>query len=565
MSTGHGHPHSHFPNIQGAQAMGNSHPDQRPTLPRLGHDLTDPVDDYPVVRLVLEPRHFVAARGVIPDRSQEQHSRPRRRIGNPGEQITGDNGVGGDHHLGSPVHYIAPGHRIHLVPDTTQNPTPPPEDPIADDETADEGTADDLESWAISLDPTEPADAGRPESTLYGEQQAPEHRYVVARSWTDTPQESPATPVTQDPPSGRGRFWRMAGVVMLAALVGAATAAGVLLLLDDGGQDDGSNVTVVERVATEILSPADSGTTAAAVARRVLPSIVTVQVRSSDVGAFVADGSGSGVVLSSDGLLITNHHVVDDAQQVHVIFADGRTYDAEIVGVDERTDLAVLRIAADGLTAVEIGSTRAMAVGDTAIAIGSPLGLQGGPSVTVGVISAFERKVQVGIDDRLFGMLQTDAPITRGSSGGALVDDQGRLIGITTAIGVSDVGAEGLGFAIPIDLVTRITDDIIEFGEARHAFLGVSGSTFFTEAQDGATIPAGVAIATVFDDTAAAMAGIEAGDVMLSVNGVPVTTMEQLVTTIRLYRVDQVIDVVLTRDDTELTISVTLMERPEGV
>jgi len=441
------------------------------------------------------------------------------------------------------------------VSDTTEYPTLPPEDSPVE-----AGNGPDPDQWAISMDP---ADAlGEPPAPE--KQSAPEHRYVVARSWTDTPPESPSPMAAHGPPTHRGRFWRMAGVVTLAALVGAASATGISLILDDTSAES-SNVTIVERVATEILSPAESGTTAAAVARVVLPSIVTVQVRSGDVGAFIADGSGSGVVLTTEGLLITNHHVVDEAQQVHVIFADGRTYDAEIVGSDARTDIAVLRITGANLTAIEIGSTTAMAIGDTAIAIGSPLGLAGGPSVTVGVISAFERSVQTGIDDKLFGMLQTDAPITRGSSGGALVDDQGRLIGITTAIGVSDVGAEGLGFAIPIELVTRIADDLIEFGEARHAFLGVSGSTFFTEIEDGATIPAGVAVASVFDDTAAAIAGVETNDIILSVNGAPVMTMEQLVTTIRLYRVDQVVDLVVSRDDAELTISVTLLERPEGV
>lgn len=465
----------------------------------------------------------------------------------------------GDFDLRAPVRYITSGHRIHVVSDTTEYPTLPPEDSPVE-----AGDGPDPDQWAISMDPADALDDGPGEPSAPEEQSAPEHRYVVARSWTDTPAESPFPVTAHGPPTHRGRFWRMAGVVTLAALVGAAAATGIFLILDDASAES-SNVTIVERVATEILSPAESGTTAAAVARVVLPSIVTVQVRSGDVGAFVAEGSGSGVVLTTDGLLITNHHVVDEAQQVHVIFADGRTYDAEIVGSDARTDIAVLRIAGADLTAVEIGSTTAMAIGDTAIAIGSPLGLAGGPSVTVGVISAFERRVQTGIDDELFGMLQTDAPITRGSSGGALVDDQGRLIGITTAIGVSDVGAEGLGFAIPIELVTRITDDLIEFGEARHAFLGVSGSTFFTGAEDGATIPAGVAVASVFDDTAAAIAGVETNDIILSVNGAPVMTMEQLVTTIRLYRVDQVVDLVVTRGDAELTISVTLLERPEGV
>jgi S1-C subfamily serine protease len=248
-----------------------------------------------------------------------------------------------------------------------------------------------------------------------------------------------------------------------------------------------------------------------------------------------------------------------------VVFADGRTYGGEILGEDALTDLAVIQIQASGLTAIEMGSTESMAIGDTAIAIGSPLGLEGGPSVTVGVISAFGRRVQTSIDEELYGMLQTDAPITRGSSGGALVDSQGRLIAITSAIGISDVGAEGLGFAIPIELVRRITDDLIEFGVARHAFLGVTGSTFFIEATDGATVPAGVAVASVFDDTAAQLAGIEAGDVLISVDDKPVTTMEQLVTVVRLYRVDEAIDIVVERDGEEITILVTLLERPEGV
>lgn len=400
---------------------------------------------------------------------------------------------------------------------------------------------------------------------------APEARYVVTRTWAgDTEparyrREEPAQPAAPRPERSGTGLWRTAMVAILAAVVGAASAIGVFFLLDRDGSGEATPATVIERVSTEILTPEDGGSVAAAVARRVLPSIVTIQVRSSDVGAFIPDGSGSGVVLSTDGLLITNQHVVEGALQVKAVFADGRAYDAEILGTDALTDLAILRIEAQGLTAIELGASSELAVGDTAIAIGSPLGLEGGPSVTVGVVSAFERRVQTSIDEELFGMLQTDAPITRGSSGGALVDDHGRLIGITTAIGISDVGAEGLGFAIPIELVRRITDDLIEFGEARHAFLGVTGSTLFIEAADGATIPAGVAVANVFDDTAAQLAGVEDGDVLLSVDGVPVTTMEQLVTVIRLYRVGETVDIVVDRAGEELAIPVTLLERPEGV
>jgi S1-C subfamily serine protease len=436
------------------------------------------------------------------------------------------------------------------VPDTTQPPTPPPGEQPSEAEVA-------SEAWEIPVEAVDPFDAPLAPGILT----EPEPRYVVTTTWAgELEQSKPRTPpAPAKTRAARSGLWKTVGVAVLAAIIGAASATGVFFLLDDDPQAEASETVI------EILSPSDSGSTAAAVARRVLPSIVTVQVRSSDVGAFIADGSGSGVVLSVDGLLITNQHVIDEALQVRVVFADGRTYDAEIVGADPLTDIAVLRIEAEGLTAVELGTTQAMHIGDTAIAIGSPLGLEGGPSVTVGVVSAFERRVQTSIDDELFGMLQTDAPITRGSSGGALVDDSGRLIGITTAIGISDVGAEGLGFAIPIELVNRITDDLIEFGEARHAFLGVTGSTFFTQAQDGATIPAGVAVASVFDDTAAQLAGIEAGDTIMSVDASPVTTMEQLVTVVRLYRVDESVDIVVDREGEEITIPVTLLERPEGV
>jgi serine protease Do len=261
---------------------------------------------------------------------------------------------------------------------------------------------------------------------------------------------------------------------------------------------------------------------------------------------------------------VTNQHVVDGAATVRVVFANGRGYDAEIVGEDELTDLAVIRIQAEGLTAVELGVAEELEIGDTAIAIGSPLGLEGGPSVTVGVVSAFDRRVQTN-GSELFGMLQTDAPITRGSSGGALVDTEGRLIGITTAIGVSDVGAEGLGFAIPVEIVTRITDELVESGRVQHAFLGIQGSTFFSDEPDGATVPAGVVVAVVIEGSAAQQAGIEAGDIIGSFGDSPVVTMEKLVVDLRFYRVGDIVELEIQRGGEVRTVDVTLLARPEDV
>ena len=357
-------------------------------------------------------------------------------------------------------------------------------------------------------------------------------------------------------------FWRTAGIVIASALIGAASASAVFVLRDDTVPLPSA---VVERVETQIITAEISATPAAAVAQKVLPSIVTVEIGVIDGADFIVTGSGSGVVIDIDGTLVTNEHVVGAAAAVRVVFADGRSYDAEVVGTDSLTDLAVIAIDALGLTAVELGTSVDMAIGDTAIAIGSPLGLAGGPSVTVGVLSAFDRRVQVAADVELFGMLQTDAPITRGSSGGALVDSEGRLIGITSAIGVSDVGAEGLGFAIPVEMMTRITQDILEFGGPRHAFLGITGSTHFELEIDGAVAPAGVAVASVIEDTAADAAGLEVGDIIESVGGQPVTTMNGLVVKLRFYRVGDIAELQILRNGELVLLDMELLERPEGV
>lgn len=357
-------------------------------------------------------------------------------------------------------------------------------------------------------------------------------------------------------------FWRAAGIAAISAVIGAATAAGLFLAFDE---PETAAPSVVERVETQIVTAEDSLSPAAAVAQRVLPSIVTVEVGATQGSDFTAVASGSGVVISEDGTLVTNEHVVGGAGEVRVVFADGRTYEADVVGTDSLTDLAVVSIDAIGLTPVELGATGVMSIGDTAIAVGSPLGLEGGPSVTVGVLSAFDRRVRVAADTELFGLLQTDAPITRGSSGGALVDDHGRLIGITSAIGVSDVGAEGLGFAIPVELMSRITADILEFGRARHAFLGITGVTHFEREADGAVAPAGVSIESILEGTAAAESGLRVGDIILSFDGVPVTTMDGLVVRLRFYRVGDTTSMEIRRGGNILTVDISLQERPEGI
>lgn len=191
------------------------------------------------------------------------------------------------------------------------------------------------------------------------------------------------------------------------------------------------------------------------VAAEVVDSVVTVDVAIDVRGRGELTGSGSGIVLDDDGTIVTNAHVVEDATRVTVTLADGTTADATVVGIDSAQDLAVLDIDATGLSPISLGTTDGLAVGDPVIAVGNPLGLDGGPSVTTGIVSALGRVLEES-DVSLQGVIQTDAAITEGSSGGALLDGEGRLIGVTTAVGVSSVGVEGIGFAIPVETVTTV-------------------------------------------------------------------------------------------------------------
>jgi putative serine protease PepD len=348
---------------------------------------------------------------------------------------------------------------------------------------------------------------------------------------------------------------------LVAGFAGGAALAAILWAV---GVFDESTPTVEIR---EVVTVGDQ-TSASAVGRKVVSSIVTVDVGGDVAGSFDRFGSGSGVVLTADGLIVTNDHVVHGADRVQVIFGNGRIYEAEIVGSDRRTDLAVLRIAATGLRPIEIGSTDDAEIGQVAIAVGSPLGLEGGPSLTVGVVSAFGRRVSTGTGetDILFDMIQTDAPITQGSSGGALVDESGRLLGITSAIGVSSAGAEGIGFAIPAELVTRITDEIIETGNVEHAFLGVTLGVAFDEAPDGAQIPAGALVSDFpVDPSAARLAGVEVGDLIVGYDSSSVATQEDLISGLRRLRVGDTVTLEVLRGSDVLEIDVILRARPEGM
>ena len=335
-------------------------------------------------------------------------------------------------------------------------------------------------------------------------------------------------------------------------------------------------ITITETVTEkELVMPRVDSTEIVSIAELATKTIVQVQVGNlSEDGEFLPNGGGSGVVISADGLIMTNHHVIDNSTQVRVVFEDGRMYESEIIGSDRLTDIGLLKISASNLVPISIGNSEALKVGDLAVAIGHPLTLGAAPTVTTGVVSALERRLDVGGEAMnsgvtLFGLIQTDAPITRGSSGGALLNSNGELIGITTAIATADVGAEGLGFAVPVNLALGIADDLLKEGRILHAFLGILGAQHFDTAEDGARVFSGVIIQELYgpgnEVFAIGKAGALAGDIIKKINGVNVKTLDGLITVLRQKRAGDTVEIEILRNSQTITLVFELDLRPSDV
>ena len=335
-------------------------------------------------------------------------------------------------------------------------------------------------------------------------------------------------------------------------------------------------ITITETVTEkELVMPRVDSTEIVSIAELATKTIVQVQVGNmSENGEFLPNGGGSGVVISDDGLIMTNHHVIDNSTEVRVVFEDGRMYESEIIGSDRLTDIGLLKISASNLVPISIGNSDVLKVGDLAVAIGHPLTLGAAPTVTTGVVSALERRLDVGSEAMnsgvtLFGLIQTDAPITRGSSGGALINNNGELIGITTAIATADVGAEGLGFAVPVNLALGIADDLLKEGRILHAFLGILGAQHFETAEDGARVFSGVIIQELYgpgnEVFAIGKAGALAGDIIKKINGVNVKTLDGLITVLRQKRAGDTVEIEILRNSQTITLVFELDLRPSDV
>ena len=266
---------------------------------------------------------------------------------------------------------------------------------------------------------------------------------------------------------------------------------------------------------------------------------------------------GSGVIVDADkGYILTNNHVVENADKITVTLYDGRNFTAKVVGKDPETDVAVLQIKADGLTALALGNSDALQVGDFVVAIGNPFGLK--HTVTAGIVSALGR---AGIEDGKFeNFIQTDASINPGNSGGALVDLNGNLVGINTAILSRGGGNIGIGFAIPVNMAHTVMDQIIKYGKVERGVLGVTIQNLTPEIAKGLGIDtaSGVVVTQVQPDSGADKAGIKAGDVILKVDGQPVTSNSSLSSAIGVMRLGSQVDVELARNGKVMNVTATI-------
>ncbi|MDQ6927706.1 MAG: S1C family serine protease [Actinomycetota bacterium] len=292
------------------------------------------------------------------------------------------------------------------------------------------------------------------------------------------------------------------------------------------------------------------------IADRIRPAIVELQVRFAD-----HTSTGSGVMFRSDGNVLTNFHVVDGAAAINVMLSSGRQLAGRIVGADRDTDTAVVKIDGGPFPIATLGTANDLKVGQMAIAIGSPLGMAGGPSVTVGVVSALHRQVNSRVDGpALVDMVQTDAPVSAGSSGGALLDDDGAVIGITTV--TTDGSAEGLGFATPIDVARSAGDELIRSGHVVHVWLGVEGDDLDGATAGALNLDGGAVVAQVTAGGPAQQAGLNPNDVIVAVNGATVRSMGELVVALRGRAPGDTVTLEVMRDRQHKTFNVLLAPRP---
>ena len=332
-------------------------------------------------------------------------------------------------------------------------------------------------------------------------------------------------------------------------------------------------------INTNLVSLSNFSDTGIAVAQKVLPSVVGIKVTYSvntifSQNASTATAEGSGVIISSDGYILTNNHVINstssssgsyysigEATNLTVtLYNDSTEYKAKIIGTDSQTDLAVIKIDKTDLSAATLGDSDSVQVGEWCMAIGNPLGMKS--SVTTGSISALNRSI-TDSEGKTYNVIQTDAAINSGNSGGALVNSKGEVIGINT-IKASGTGVEGLGFAIPINSTKSIYSDLIQYNKVIRPYIGISGTDITDDtikAYPSAKLVKGAYVRNVSEYSPAEKAGIKVGDIIIKADGKAVTSYNELNTIKNSHKVGDTMEIVVNRNGEEKTFTLTLVEQ----
>ena len=381
-------------------------------------------------------------------------------------------------------------------------------------------------------------------------------------------------------------FAKNSAVPFLSGVLGAGIVLGTCLGVPGirenlVGSNNKSSVTAstnntgtTQTINTTQISLEKYSETGMAVAAKVQPSIVGIKVEYTVNSIFMnkqgtAEAEGSGIIISEDGYILTNNHVINSgstssyyeigtASKVSVyLYNDETEYEAKVVGTDEQTDLAVIKIEKTGLTAAEIGDSDSVNVGEFAMAIGNPLGMQS--SVTGGIISAVNREV-TDSDGKKYKLIQTDAAINSGNSGGALVNSQGQVIGVNT-LKVSATGVEGMGFAIPINSAKSVYEQLIQYKKVKRPYIGLTGRDLNEETAKRNNLVEGIYVVSVDEYSAAEKAGVKSGDVIVKADGKDIKTMDELTEIKNTHSIGDEMTITVNRNGKTKDLTLTLQEQ----
>ena len=401
------------------------------------------------------------------------------------------------------------------------------------------------------------------------------------------------SPLSSSSPPRKGGSAPLLLALFAAALAGAilAVAGGILYLEHFGPSLPSGGAAVVPAPVIKSTGSGNATINPAAIYKADAPGVVLVQSRvtTTAAGLFGLErqrgiAEGSGFMIDAKGSILTNYHVVSGASKITVTLKDGKLYDAQLVGSDPSTDVALLRIDAPPkeLKPLSLGDSSKLEVGEPVVAIGNPLGYSG--TETQGIVSALHRDIPAPNGFAIPGAIQTDAPITNGSSGGPLLDSSGRVVGITSQVAASQNGtaqAEGIGFAVPIDTAKEVVHQLAQNGKVLHPYLGISGYGITPQIASHFPTDKGVVVAEVAKGSPAKKAGIRGGDrvantgavgrivvggdVIVAVDGKPVSDMSELQRQISKDRVGQRVTLRIFRGSQTMNVPVTLGNRPRNI